>query len=414
MRAQEKRFFDVNGKIYSNGKETIDHSNVNIINTHIDTYKQYYKGATSNLYLKIKEQFEVLGADSIVTLRGIPFALRKLGKMSGYRYKLQNNEIGLVIMVGSFFQKETLEGLPEWNNLKIECSPHYLMDRPAKLVTADLAAYADELLLMPLAICGVPHMAVDVQGYEIPHDFVNRFVSRLDRCFSVNGVDAVEIYGQAVAFMYGERETVTIGGASGLQLCTYNKTIESRKSGKSEYWKKHWFNSSDEYDIDKDVIRFEWRVPKQVIQQMSKPEMQFRDYSEVFQNINSLWLYCCVRNRLHHSSRFIDPMWQMLTENVQFNDAAAIEVTRTYQKQKPLQGRGGHAPDTKRNMLMVLGNLVTIYAARGFNDGEVVECVKSCGIWDELCWYYLFKENWSEQQIESHIIDRVHLRRLVA
>lgn len=138
------------------------------------------------------------------------------------------------------------------------------------------------------------------------------------------------------------------------------------------------------------------------------------DYTDVVENLNAIWLYCTLKNRLHHSARFIDPFWQIMIEDVAFNDYEPIDLKRHYAKQKPLRGEGGRAPDTTRNMLMALGNLITVYAAKDMDDNEILKTIKGSGIWSDLCWYYLFKDGLCDHQIEEMICQRVKYRRLVA
>lgn len=416
MRAQEKRLFDRVGHRFSNQVESFDMSKVQIVSQHVDTFKQYYFGDTSNLYLVIKEQFETIGSGFILKLLGHDFAVSKMSKVSGYRYKLQNNPLGLIILLGSYYQKEELNGIEKAHNVKIECSAHYLEDKPSKLVTNDLRAFANELLT-DFHEAGVsPHLAVDVQGWKIPDDFHKRFVTRIHRKMQVTGVDSMEFVGRACAFTFGAQETVMIGSASGQQLCIYDKTRELDHSKKGEYWRSRWLNTSDEYDINEDVTRVEWRLSKTILNQFSSVEkdMKINNYSDTVDNLNSIWLYCVLKNRLHHSSRFVDPFWQIMIEDVCFNDCEVFEVKRVYAKQKALRGEGGRAPDTTRNMLMALGNIITIYAAKGLTDIEIISSIRSCGFWSDLGWYYLFKNSWGDQQIEEMICQRVKYRRLVA
>ncbi len=174
--------------------------------------------------------------------------------------------------------------------------------------------------------------------------------------------------------------------------------------------------TTNDYDQNIHLTRKEWRLSKSIMNQMSceAGRLKMNDYTDVVENLNAIWLYCTLKNRLHHSARLVDPIWQIMIEDVAFNDHEPIDLKHHYAKQKPLRGEGGRAPDTTRNMLMALGNLITVYAAKDMDDQEVLSMIKHSGIWSDLCWYYLFKDGLCDHQIEELICQRVKYRRLVA
>src|SRR5690606_19782036 len=102
--------------------------------------------------------FEKPGA--IVDFAGGRWHSGRVGKDSGYQYKLQNADLGFVLLVKNFNAKTDAIG----PHLKIEVSPHAIDSLSPERLQQRLNYYAGQVLShVELNQCAV-HLALDVQG----------------------------------------------------------------------------------------------------------------------------------------------------------------------------------------------------------------------------------------------------------
>jgi len=269
--------------------EILDYSSVHILHQGVDTIKQLYEGIPRiHVFLDIEREYNnKIGAlINIKTQQGnYDFILGSGGK-SGYTYRLQNNELGIIIFFCSRYKKLEVEqdhdGLPHFTNdseiyshLKIECSPHLLCSTPVNEVQVLLDRFANVFLNDDWKWAGVAaHLCVDVMGWEIPPDFEQRFICRSKRNYRHSGIRHVEMQQGEVAVMYGQTETLTYGAATSTQFTIYDKTKQALKTDKLDFWEEIWRSNSENYylpspyESGRTVRRFEIRFHHNVIDQI--------------------------------------------------------------------------------------------------------------------------------------------------
>ena len=92
-----------------------------IVGTFVDTFRQLFRGRVNpDLFTDI--EFSLSLNEKTFQLKGVDWLLGKSGKNSGYQYRLQNNELGLVILFKQYHAKADTPA----SHLKIECSPWFL------------------------------------------------------------------------------------------------------------------------------------------------------------------------------------------------------------------------------------------------------------------------------------------------
>ncbi|MGI9278291.1 MAG: hypothetical protein ACR2PX_01485 [Endozoicomonas sp.] len=77
------------------------------------------------------------------------------------------------------------------SHLKIECSPWFLDRRSPDEVEKYLNKIANKLLISPVPNYPAIHLAVDVQGWFPPEDFVNSVKCRSRRISQYNTFDSL-------------------------------------------------------------------------------------------------------------------------------------------------------------------------------------------------------------------------------
>lgn len=309
---------------------------VHVLHRGVDTIKQLYQGIPHvQTFLDIDKEYKSkIGAVlTLHTATGHYNFLLGSGGKSGYTYRLQNNELGIIILFCSRYKKlqidnDSYDALPKfemdtepYSHLKIECSPHLLCSTPVDEVQRMLDSFAAYFLQKGWQHSGVAaHLCVDVQGWDIPVDFEKRFVTRSKRNYRHSGIEQVEFDGGEVAVMYGNTESMTYGTLAFTQFCIYDKTREATKSDKIGVWEEIWRASSEipelpsPYQQGETVRRFELRFHHRVIDQFSaylaaNPtenglidgcEPHMKSYIQLYQWLPSLWLNILPTSALEH------------------------------------------------------------------------------------------------------------------
>ncbi len=158
----------------------------------------------------------------VVEFAGYEWSKGRIGRDSGYQYRLQNAEMGLILLIKNHNIKVDTLG----SHLKIEVSPHALDGADPRILQGVL----DDLAAAVLSHCetnqAAVHIALDVQGWKPPRDLVDRMHCRSRRVRQISGIERIEFDGNAS--VYGRGETYMFGSANGLQLSIYNKTLQAR------------------------------------------------------------------------------------------------------------------------------------------------------------------------------------------
>lgn len=413
--------------------EYIDMTNVHILHQGVDTIKQLYSGIPHyDTFQEIETEYQrTIGA--IMTLRtatGTYDFMLGSGGRSGYAYRLQNNELGIIIFFCSRYKKlKTDDVLPAfttdtepYSHLKIECSPHLLCSTPVHTVQQMLDGFAAYFLQQGWQHSGIAaHLCVDVQGWDIPPDFEQRLVTRAKPKDTYLGMQSMEFDGGEVAVIYGRRESITYGTASFTQFSIYDKTREATKSDKIETWEEIWQSNSEipelpsPYQQGQTVRRFEIRFHHRVIDQFTaylaanptengltdglEPEM--KTYAQLYQWLPSLWLYGLTSYRLQHSSTYIDPMWTILMTQVNWGVSQVRILKREYGKTTK-----GYTPSIDRLISLYLGCVISLYARKGYNSWDVFDELQKQGIFDYIVQFYEQRYyTWDWAEVQSHIMD---------
>src|SRR5690606_38948751 len=114
-----------------------DLTGVRLLRCGVDTVRQLYRGL---IRPEIMALFEKPG--SMVDFAGDRWHSGRVGRDSGYQYKLQNADLGFVLLVKNFNCKADVIG----PHLKIEVSPHALDALSPQRLQERLDHYASQLL----------------------------------------------------------------------------------------------------------------------------------------------------------------------------------------------------------------------------------------------------------------------------
>ncbi|OSM07018.1 hypothetical protein MAIT1_00075 [Magnetofaba australis IT-1] len=345
----------------------------------VDTVRQMYRGKIRESRLA-EIQAVIDSGDCYYRHGGWEWHVAKMGKKSGYLYKLQNNQWGYIILLKSFYKKPDEVG----THLKIEVAP----TRIAQTFVGELQGFLDSfaytfLLNHEPCECAI-HLAVDIQGWDLPEDFEKRLKRQgsLQRTF--NGIQELEYQGlDNVCATYGKRETVMFGKASGLQFTVYRKDLEMVKSDKVDFYRQLW---GEMYEADKPVWRIEARFHHSVMREIGNGTdgARVRTYYQATDILTDLWRYALERNRLMDSVRFIDPMWQLLMEDVEFIKSAQGLNIKRVKKQD--------AAAIEKNIGLMLGNAITVAVRRGVTFEQLIISLRNFALWEDIEGWYLSKD----------------------
>ncbi|MGB0361105.1 MAG: hypothetical protein ACPGEF_06840, partial [Endozoicomonas sp.] len=324
-----------------------------IVGTVVDTFRQLFRGRM-NLDLLTDIDFSLTLNEKTFQLMEIDWLLGKSGKNSGYQYRLQNNDLGLVILFKQFHAKAETPA----SHLKIECSPWFLSIRAPEEVDDYLKRLSEFILVGAETYFPAIHLAVDVQGWEPDQVLSQRMLCKSKKCSQYNAMGLVEFNLSEISGIYEKGQSYAFGTASGVQLAIYNKTIQSRKIDKLDYmehkWKQGTLQSDDThtYDPEKDVFRIELRFHHSVIQQFSLGTFDMRTgeigvrmstYATVIEHLQPLWAYGLKSFQLKYNRNYLDPFWTILKEDVVFQqtktDREHFKYQRYYKKPDSFSGK---------------------------------------------------------------------------
>jgi hypothetical protein len=232
-----------------------DLSKIRLLSCGVDTVRQLYRGL---IRPEIMSLFDKPG--TIVDFAGQRWHSGRVSKDSGYQYKLQNADLGIILLVKNFNAK--IENIGP--HLKIEVSPHAIAQFCPERLQERLDYYAGHVLTnVERNQCAV-HLALDLQGWTPPSDLVARMHCRARAARDISGIK--EIQWTLESATYGKGQSYLFGSAGGVQLGIYNKTEQARSIDKLDYWENVWkrrdsFDEADpdNYNPEQDVWRVELR-----------------------------------------------------------------------------------------------------------------------------------------------------------
>ena len=158
-----------------------DSSSVTVLHNGIDTVKQLYTGM---IKLDRFEFIEKAYEQGIYTVN-IGGWIWKIGsaRKGGYRYFLNNSDLGVLVLIGSFYTEPKYEG----HHLKIELSPHFILNKDVNLLQECIDEFADIFIHLRQYSGVAIHLCADVQGWKPPDDLDHRMVTRAKRITKHSG-----------------------------------------------------------------------------------------------------------------------------------------------------------------------------------------------------------------------------------
>ncbi|WJN58673.1 hypothetical protein [Pseudomonas sp. SO81] len=367
-------------------------SRVRLLRCGVDTVRQLYRGLIQPQVLAL---FDKPG--TIVDFAGERWHTGRVGKDSGYQYKLQNADLGFVLLVKNFNCKSDVIG----PHLKVEVSPHAIDAMSPERLQERMDYYASHALtLVERNQCAV-HLALDLQGWQPPTDLVARMHCRARTHRDISGIN--EISWATKASVYGRGETSMFGSAGGMQLCIYNKTEQARATDKLDYWEGVWkrrdsFDEGDpdNYDPAQDVWRIELRYHHSIIQQFASGSVDLASgniietdsYATFAGHLDGLWRYGLSQFKLLARPGYFDPLWTLIRDDVRVDLPvdSLIDATEYKRQHKTARGFSG------KNVELFLGNFVSLLARERVGAKKAFERLQTWECWPVIREHYAAKD----------------------
>jgi len=389
-----------------------DLSNVRILACSVDTVRQLYRGL---IRPEIMCLFEKPG--TIVDFAGQRWHSGRVSKDSGYQYKLQNADLGIILLVKNFNAK--LENIGP--HLKIEVSPHAIDTFSPERLQERLDYYASHVLTnVERNQCAV-HLALDLQGWQPPADLVARMHCRARAARDISGIK--EIQWTLESATYGKGQSYLFGSAGGVQLGIYNKTEQARAIDKLDYWENVWrrrdsFDETDpdNYNPEQDVWRVELRYHHSVIQQFASGSVDLHtgaaietnSYAAFAPHLDGLWRYGLRQFKLLARPGYFEPIWTLIRDDVRVDLPVDSLVDETEYKRQYKTSRGFSG----KNVELFLGNFVSLLARERVGARKAFYRLKDWECWPVIRDHYAAK-GMDEDGLYKHIkgiLEERHVR----
>lgn len=356
-----------------------DLSRYNVLHSGIDTVRQLYSGLLiPEIYQEIEKAYTD-GFGLAVKLFSFDFIVSSGGK-SGYRYILKNENIGLVLMVGSSYVEPKYNG----HHLKIQTSPIFTLSRTLEDVQETLDDFAEFLMTQVLHTGIALHICADVQGWIPPADLDSRLTTKARRVTRHSGASQVNYEYSNVAVVYGRSQSFTFGNAGSLQFNVYNKWQAAKDKDELEIWLPVW-SQNENYNPDDLVFRFEVRFHQNIINQFANGSgFQANKLLDLKEHLTGLWQFSMDNFRLDDTKTYINPFWQWLRDDMVFFDSPKLEIDYKRMYKSPLEvGR-----PSARSIAICFGQLCSIYGRNGYTLNKAVQHLQNSGIWENLAEMY--------------------------
>ena len=389
-----------------------DLSAVRILHCGVDTVRQLYRGL---IRPEIMCLFEKPG--TLVDFAGQRWHAGRVGKDSGYQFKLQNADLGIILLIKNFNAK--LENIGP--HLKIEVSPHAIDSLSPERLQQHLDYYADHVLTnVERNQCAV-HLALDLQGWTPPADLVARMHCRARAARDISGIN--EIQWTLESATYGKGQSFLFGSAGSVQLGIYNKTLQARAHDKLDYWETVWKrrDSFDEGDPDnynpaQDVWRVELRYHHSVIQQFASGSVDLHSgqtidsnsYAAFAPHLDGLWRYGLRQFKLLARPGYFEPIWTLIREDVRVDLPVDSLVEKTEYRRSYKTSRGFSG----KNVELFLGNFVSLLARERVGARRAFYRLKDWECWPVIRDHYAAK-GMDEDGLYKHIkgiLEERHVR----
>ncbi|MDH4870601.1 hypothetical protein [Pseudomonas sp. BN515] len=381
----------------------IDMRKLSILGCHVDTVRQLYRGVIR------PEIFALFEGTDLVTFAGHQWHPGRVGRDSGYQYKLQNADLGLVLLIKNFNVKADSPG----PHLKIEASPHLIEQHSAKVLQQLLDELARQILTLCEASQCAVHLAVDFQGWKPSTDLVSRMRCKSRNVRQFDGIGSIEF--DEMAATYSRGQSFLFGSAGALQCALYNKTTQARAIDKLDYWENRWRDSDNpfeadptNYDPDQDVYRIEFRFHHSVVEQFAQGSHDARGnildsstFAELANHLQGLFEYGLGNFKLMHNKRYSDPLWTILQTESRFETPLERFVYRRYYK--TARGFSG------KNIELMLGNAITLFARNRMDFPSCWAALKTLPIFHLVEEYYREKGR-SRTWLKKHLAKKLEER----
>lgn len=380
------------GKIFFGGKSIFqDLSKIKLLSSTVDTIRQLYHCTVSEAF---EEEIELKRTHSpnhvMMTCHGCDFLVFG-GGASGYKYRLQNNELGLTVFVRSRTRQPSTQG----SHVKIEAGPKLLLHYCFEDIQNLMDGIAADISPIDAAHAGVScHLALDVQGWRPDSSFIPRLHTRSRRITRHDGFESTVLSLGQACVTYGNFETITMGSVTGVQMCIYDKLKEAHKSDKLDMVRDLWsgkfsplWEPKDSYEPQHDVTRIEMRFHHSVLRQFEQgtessddiSPVKMRCYADIIEHLEPLWQYAFKLFQLRANTKYIDPVWTLFQQDASF---PCGHRSLSYRRSYKTAGEG-----IEKNITLALGNLITIFARNKFNQKQALSHLKKSGLWKDLSAY---------------------------
>lgn len=357
-----------------------DTSDVNVIHSGLDTVRQLYSGLILPIVYQEIERVYSEGFDNAVQISDFEFLVSSGGR-SGYRYILKNNNIGLVLLIGSMYLETKYNG----HHLKIETSPVFLLSRSLHEIQDDLDMFANTLLSQTVGTGVAVHLCADVQGWLPPDDLDRRLTTKAHAVYKYSGTSQVEYDFNGVSLVYGKGETFTFGKAGSLQFSLYDKYKAVKSKGELPLWLPVW-QQTESFDIDSPIRRFEARFHHTVIEQFANGSgFKVKKLIDLEHHLTGLWKYAMNNFRLDDSKTYINPLWQFIRDDIDFFHKKRLDIDYKRLYKAP----GDDGKPSERSLAICFGQLCSIYGRNGYSKKKSINYLISSGIWSNLVEMYI-------------------------
>lgn len=380
------------GRLFMSELGMLDLSGVAVLHSGLDTVKQLYSGILRAATLSEVERVYGEGFGECMELGGHIWLVGS-GGASGYQYRLQNSDLGLIVFIKSRYAERD----QEYSHVKIECSPHWLIERKADLMRRELEALAVCFLDKAESSGCAAHVCVDVQGWEPPQDFEDRLISHARRVRTHKAGNVIYMDMGEIATRFDRGQSYLFGSSSAVQLAVYRKDLQARAIDKHGFWCDVWKRARGDsfdvqaYDEAKPVWRIELRFHHSVLAEFGRGEYETFKYGTdprkacgrvdgVSERMQGLWRYGFDSFRLELQEkgvgRYVDAAWQLFRDDVHFVEPVANMEFRRVRK---VPGDGN-----ERNIGLAFGNILSIFARNRVSAEKAWECLRNSGIYDDI------------------------------
>lgn len=386
-----------------------DLSGVRLLQCSVDTVRQLYRGTLRAAALSL---FELSG---MVEFAGYTWHAGRVGRDSGYQFKLQNADLGVVLLLKNFNVADDESG----PHLKIEVSPHLIEQRTPERLQALMDGLADWCLEDWAPNQCAVHLALDVQGWTPPADMIARMHCRSRRVRDTSGISS--IHWDAEASVYGQGQSFLFGSAAGVQLAIYNKTLQARAIDKLDYWQAVWrsydnpFDPADpvNYDSKQTVWRVEVRYHHSVVQQFAAGSCNLetgeaigtRTFEELAAHLDGLWRYGMQSFRLLDRPGLYAAAWTLFAQDARVR-TGVDSLVDDHQYKRYYKTSAGF---TGKNVELLMGNLVSLAARQGIGAKKTFAELRAWVCWPTVLEHYELKGK-TERDIYRWVRDKLQER----